>query len=94
MNNDVIIKIGGTAGAGKSTVAFILEQALTEAGIDYKYEEDDLEIQDRSESFITNTIMNLKLDKVKDFGITANIKTCQLNRECYGKDIKEVMKKF
>ena len=38
MNKEVIIKIGGITGAGKSTVAFIIEQALTEAGIDFKYE--------------------------------------------------------
>ena len=89
MNREIIIKIGGTTGAGKSTVAIIIEQALMDAGINYRYEEGDSEMEERTTSFIDRTLENLEQGKVRDYGITVNLKTVPLYRRCYDEGVTE-----
>lgn len=83
MDKKVIVKIGGVVGAGKSTVAFIIEKALMDAGIPFQYDEDDLEMIERTPVFTIGTSEDLREDKVKDYGINVHLKTIQLNREAY-----------
>ena len=77
----ISVDIEAGAGQGKSTVALIIERALTEAGIDFSYNKDDLEMKERSPEFIQRTLINMKLDKIKDYGIHVKMATKQIARE-------------
>lgn len=79
---NVNVTISSTAGQGKSTIALIIEKALTEAGIEYNYGEDDIEMLERDLTFIHRTAKNLEEDKIKDYGINVNLSTKQLKRDC------------
>lgn len=82
----VKVTISSTAGQGKSTVAFIIQKALIDAGIDFKWEEDDIELKEMSLGFMVRTSKAIHEDKIRDYGIKVNLATKQLNRSCIKDD--------
>ena len=69
----VTVMVSSTANQGKSTVALIIEDALQKAGISFSYEEDDLEMQERTLEFVKRTEKNIAEDKIKDYGLEVNL---------------------
>ena len=76
--NDIKIEIAAGTNCGKSTIAYLLEQALTNSGISFSYKIDDRELVERGDSFYKN--QEKRLAHLKD-NLKVEISTKQINRQ-------------
>lgn len=72
--------ISGKANTGKSTVALIIEKALQDAGITTSYVEDELEMKERTHSFVYRVLADVENRNVAKYGIKVELETQQLPR--------------
>ena len=76
--NALKIEIAGGTNCGKSTVAYLIEQALTDNGINFSYKIGDRELAERSDTFYMK--QGKRIAHLKD-NLKVEISTKQINRQ-------------
>ena len=75
--NELKIEIAGGTNCGKSTIAYLIEQALIDSGINFSYKIGDREPLERSDTFYMK--QGKRLAHLKD-NLEVEISTKQISR--------------